>query len=54
LDDNQPKIGDLGIAKVINSRAYTKIGTPFYMAFEMMEGDYFFEADIWAMGIIFL
>ena len=31
-----PKIADMGVAKVIKSmRATTKIGTPFYMAFEI-------------------
>ena len=32
----------------------TKIGTPTYMAFQMLEGDYSIEVDIWALGIIYI
>lgn len=37
LNDLIPKIADLGLAKIIETdRATTKIGTPFYMALEML------------------
>ena len=55
LDGNNPKIADLGIAKVLKTyRASTKIGTPVYMALEMFKGYYDVEVDIWALGIIYL
>jgi len=55
LDGDVPKIADLGIAKEMRTqRASTYIGTPWYMAFEMFEGDYDMEVDIWALGIIYL
>ena len=35
-------------------QATTKIGTPTYMAYEMLEDDYSIEVDIWALGIIYI
>ena len=55
LDGDTPKIADFGIAKELRTqRASTNFGTPWYMAFEMLEGDYDIAVDIWALGIIYL
>lgn len=55
LNDWVPKIADMGVAKMLKTyQVTTKIGTPIYMAYEMLEGDYSIEVDIWALGIIFL
>ena len=48
---------DLGTAKVLHEdsgyRTFTIIGTPHYMAPEIMEGKgYSFPVDIWSLGII--
>eukprot|EP00667_Euglena_gracilis_P010222 EG_transcript_10392 len=50
------KIGDFGISKLLstaNQRARTFLGTPHYIAPELMQGEpYGYAADIWAFGCI--
>merc|ERR1740139_925434 len=48
------KIIDFGIAKKLSgARTFTTVGTPHYMAPEVMKGKgYGFQVDDWAMGII--
>jgi cGMP-dependent protein kinase len=51
------KIIDLGTARKLVSasgfRSFTIIGTPHYMAPEVINGKgYSFEADIWSMGVL--
>ncbi len=51
------KILDLGTARKLESasgfRSFTIIGTPHYMAPEVISGKgYSFEADIWSMGVL--
>jgi NIMA (never in mitosis gene a)-related kinase len=54
--DNRIKLGDFGIAKVLNNtreKAKTLIGTPYYLAPEIIENKpYSFKGDIWSMGIV--
>jgi serine/threonine protein kinase len=48
-------LGDLGIARALTSgdMAATVIGTPLYMAPEVLEGkDYSFSSDVWALGCV--
>ncbi|KAL4160984.1 hypothetical protein PRNP1_001541 [Phytophthora ramorum] len=48
-------LGDLGIARTLTSgdMATTVIGTPLYMAPEVLEGkDYSFSSDVWALGCV--
>lgn len=57
LDDNKNiKMGDFGLAKELSSRskmAQTNVGTPFYMAPEIMnEHDYDEKSDIWSLGCL--
>ena len=50
-----PKIGDLGISKIMPSRHETSVvGTENYMAPELFEGDYGYGIDVWALGVIYL
>ena len=53
--NNKIKIGDFGIAKLLNyeSKVKTMIGTKFYLSPEIMKNkDYDYKSDIWSLGII--
>jgi len=53
---NLIKIGDFGISKVLDDTAQlarTAIGTPYYLAPELINGEpYGFKADVWALGVL--
>ncbi|CAN0056290.1 unnamed protein product, partial [Discosporangium mesarthrocarpum] len=55
-DKNIIKLGDFGIAKVLDStiqHANTVIGTPYYMSPEVCENKpYSYRSDVWALGCI--
>lgn len=61
-DNRYVKLGDLGLCKVLgeDGRAYTHVGTPGYMAPEVVHGasqgqknqGYSYPADIWSLGIM--
>ena len=52
-EDGYPKLIDFGTAKIVTSRTYTIIGTPHYMAPEVVCGKgYNVSVDYWSMGII--
>jgi NIMA (never in mitosis gene a)-related kinase len=50
------KIGDLGIAKILNntnSFATTFIGTPYYLSPEIVKNSpYSFKTDVWSLGVL--
>lgn len=51
--DGYLKLLDFGTSKVINNRTFSVIGTPQYMAPEVIMGKgYTFYADMWSLGII--
>jgi cGMP-dependent protein kinase len=52
-DDGYPKLIDFGISKFLNGRTYTIVGTPHYMAPEVITGKgYSFSADYWSLGVM--
>lgn len=52
-EDGYPKLIDFGTAKVVEGRTYTIVGTPHYMAPELISGKgYNLSADLWSLGII--
>lgn len=47
------KLIDFGTAKIIQNQTYTTVGTPHYMAPEVITGSgYSLSADLWSIGII--
>lgn len=51
--DGYPKLVDFGMAKIMKNRTSTSLGTPSYMAPEVVKGmDYGLEADIWSFGVM--
>lgn len=57
LDNDTCVIGDLGFAKEVESETGTRLGTPVYMAPEILNlqfGDtYSTKSDLWSIGIVF-
>ncbi|OMJ91346.1 hypothetical protein SteCoe_6141 [Stentor coeruleus] len=52
-EEGYPKLIDFGTAKIVESRSYTMIGTPHYMAPEVILGKgYGISADYWSLGIM--
>ena len=53
---NIVKVGDFGISKVLDGTAAlatTAVGTPYYLAPEVINGDpYGLKADVWALGVL--
>lgn len=51
--DGYPKLVDFGISRIVQGRTYTVIGTPHYMAPEVITGKgYNMQVDFWSLGII--
>jgi cGMP-dependent protein kinase len=51
--EGYPKLIDFGTAKVIQDRTFTVLGTPHYMAPEIiLFKGYSFEVDYWALGVV--
>lgn len=52
-EDGYLKLIDFGTAKIVNSRTYTVVGTPHYMAPEIIIGKgYGVAVDYWSLGIM--
>ena len=52
-DEGYPRLIDFGTAKFVHGRTYTIVGTPQYMAPEVINGNgYGLTADFWSVGIM--
>lgn len=57
-DDGRIKIIDFGLSKHIfhangrGSRLATVVGSPYYLAPEVLEGDYSIQCDCWSLGVM--
>lgn len=53
--DGELKIIDFGLSKILhnnNNSLKSIVGTPFYMAPEVLEGNYGNSCDIWSLGVL--
>ncbi|OMJ76111.1 hypothetical protein SteCoe_24587 [Stentor coeruleus] len=51
--EGYPKLIDFGTAKILKQRTFTMVGTPHYMAPEIIKGTgYNLSADVWSIGIM--
>lgn len=57
ISNDELVIGDFGFAKLNESMANTKLGTPYYMAPELFDKNsgkkYSNKVDIWAIGVCY-
>jgi len=53
-DEGMIKVIDFGLAKYFlnNNSLTSKVGTPYYVAPEVLEGKYDLKCDIWSVGVI--
>lgn len=52
-EDGYPKLIDFGTAKFLKGRTFTIVGTPHYMAPEVITGHgYSLSADYWSLGVV--
>jgi cGMP-dependent protein kinase len=52
-DEGYPKLIDFGTAKIVQGRTYSRLGTPYYMAPEIILGEgYGITVDYWSLGIM--
>lgn len=52
-DEGYPKLIDFGTAKFVKGRTFTIVGTPHYMAPEIITGNgYGVNADYWSLGVM--
>ena len=53
MQNGYPKLIDFGSAKIVTDRTFTILGTPHYMAPEVILGQsYDFSVDLWSLGIM--
>ena len=52
-DDGDVKLIDFGLSKQVkNKKMKTIVGTPYYIAPEVLQGKYGLKCDIWSLGVI--
>lgn len=53
LDRNgDVKLVDFGLSRELTAQQVTIVGTPYYLAPEVLRGHYSFECDMWSLGVV--
>ena len=51
--NDEPKLADFGLARLMSdTQRYSMVGTPYYLAPEVISGEYNFKCDIWSLGVV--
>ena len=57
MQDDSIRLGDFGVARILEhtvAKAQTQVGTPYYIAPEILKGrSYTNKADVWSLGVLF-
>jgi calcium-dependent protein kinase len=51
-DYNSLKLIDFGLSTAINTKERYRVGSPYYMAPEVLTGNFVFSSDVWSIGVI--
>lgn len=47
------KLADFGLARIMDKISdYSRVGTPYYLAPEVIHGDFNWQCDIWSVGVL--
>jgi len=50
---DEPKLADFGLARMMNGTSnFSMVGTPYYLAPEVISGDYNMKCDVWSLGVV--
>ena len=48
-----PKLADFGLARIMSgTNKFSTVGTPYFLAPEVISGDYNMKCDIWSLGVV--
>ena len=50
--DGEPRLVDFGLAKDTKHHMHSYAGTPYFMAPEVLDGDYTHKCDIWSLACV--
>jgi calcium-dependent protein kinase len=49
----EPKLADFGLARLMAGTSnFSLVGTPYYLAPEVISGDYNMKCDVWSLGVV--
>lgn len=51
-DSGTAKIADFGLSRCLKKRDMTVVGTPYYIAPEVLKGKYTCQCDMWSLGVV--